>query len=90
MILFFRLVNLPLLLEDPVIKKIADKHHKTTAQVILRFFLQKNVIMIPKSTTPQRIKQNIDVFDFALNADDMVAIESLDKGEAGRINPFSE
>ncbi|HIT27318.1 MAG TPA: aldo/keto reductase [Candidatus Ornithoclostridium excrementipullorum] len=67
------------LFEDPTLSKIADKYGKTTAQVILRWHLQRGVIVIPKSVHKDRMKQNLDVFDFELSADDMAAIASLDR-----------
>lgn len=70
-------------LEDEVIKSIAQKHKKTPAQVILRYFLQNNVVTIPKSTSSNRQKENIDIYDFALDETDVNQLKALDKGEAG-------
>ncbi|CAL8103243.1 unnamed protein product [Orchesella dallaii] len=77
----------PNLLQDPVILDIATKHRKTGGQVLLRFLVQQNVVVIPKSTNPQRIQQNISIFDFELSTVDMRRIEALDKGDAGRSFP---
>lgn len=74
------------LLSDSIIKAIATKHKKSAAQVILRWHLQSNFIVIPKSVTPSRIKENFEVFDFALDNDDMSNIAALD-GSEGRIGP---
>jgi len=71
-------------LEDQTVKDIAKKHGKTPAQVLLRFLLQHGIAVIPKSTNVDRLKQNIDVFDFELGTVEMRRLESLDKGEKGR------
>ncbi len=74
------------LLEEPVLRRLAEKHGKTAAQVILRWHVQLGLLVIPKSVNPQRIAQNLDVFDFELDADDMAAIHGLDAAD-GRIGP---
>ena len=55
---------------------------KSAAQTALRFLLQSNVVVIPKSTHKERMEQNFDVFDFALSAEDMTTIQGLDEGES--------
>jgi diketogulonate reductase-like aldo/keto reductase len=67
-------------LNHPVVQGIADDHNKTGAQVILRWHLQNNSIVIPKSVTPSRIKENFDVFNFELSDDEMELIHNLDRG----------
>ncbi|WP_394219736.1 aldo/keto reductase [Halobacillus trueperi] len=68
-------------LKNDTIQSIAEKHGKTPAQVIIRWHLQNDTVVIPKSVTPSRIEENFDVFDFDLTADDMAAINKLDHGE---------
>lgn len=68
-------------LTDPAIEAIAAKHGKTSAQVVIRWHVQLGNVVIPKSVTPARIVSNIDVFDFALDVEDMAAIAALDRGE---------
>lgn len=68
-------------LEEPIIKELAKKHGKTPAQIILRWHLQEGSIVIPKSVHPERIRKNIDVFDFTLSDEDMELIASLDRNQ---------
>jgi diketogulonate reductase-like aldo/keto reductase len=74
-------------LEDPVIGEIAKAHDKTPAQVMLRWHLQQNRSVIPKSTKPYRIAENIDVFDFELSTEELAAIDALDTGLRGGPEP---
>jgi diketogulonate reductase-like aldo/keto reductase len=74
-------------LEDPVIADIARAHGKTPAQAMLRWGLQHGRSVIPKSTKPARIAENIDVFDFELSAGEMAAIDGLDTGRRGGPEP---
>lgn len=67
---------------NPVLNEIGKKHNKSAAQIGLRYLIQNNVVVIPKSTHKERMIQNIDVFDFALSAEDMAAIKALDQGES--------
>jgi diketogulonate reductase-like aldo/keto reductase len=68
-------------LEHPVITNLAQKYGKTTAQVILRWHAQSGFIVIPKSVKPERIRENIALFDFALSEEDMRAIEGMDRDQ---------
>lgn len=67
---------------NPVLKAIGEKYGKSVAQTALRFLIQRDVVVIPKSTHKERMEQNLDVFDFSLSAEDMEAIGKLDKGES--------
>ncbi|MEU7785197.1 aldo/keto reductase [Amycolatopsis sp. NPDC049159] len=67
-------------LDDPVLTELAGKHERTAAQVVLRWHLQLGNIVFPKSASPERIRQNIDVFGFELDDEDMKAIGELDAG----------
>lgn len=71
--------DLPNILTNPVVGKIAKKHSKTPAQVALRFLNQLGIAAIPKSTNIERLKQNIDVFDFTLDAEDLKELKGLNK-----------
>ena len=68
--------------ELPELKKIAEKHNRTTAQIILRWHLQRGIVVIPKSTHAERMKENFDVFDFELTKEEMSTIALLDKNES--------
>ncbi|WP_116788547.1 aldo/keto reductase [Flavobacterium psychrotrophum] len=68
------------LFNDEPLKVLAGKYNKSVAQVVLRWLIQRKVVVIPKSTNVKRIEENFNVFDFELSADDMATIKSLDKG----------
>jgi diketogulonate reductase-like aldo/keto reductase len=74
-------------LDNPVILELAAKHGKTPAQVIIRWHLDHGFSAIPKSVTPSRIAENFDVFDFALNAEEVAAIDALDTGVRAGSDP---
>ena len=69
------------LLEDPLLKRIADAKNKSVAAVILRWLLQRGITPIPLSRNENRLRENLDVFDFALTEDEMRAIAKLDRGQ---------
>jgi 2,5-diketo-D-gluconate reductase A len=75
------------LLEVPTVVAVAQKHGRTPAQVVLRWHLEIGNVVIPKSVTPSRIKENFDLFDFALDADDLAAFEKMDSGTRFGANP---
>jgi diketogulonate reductase-like aldo/keto reductase len=74
-------------LNDPVIGEIAAAHRKSPAQVMLRWGIQQGRSVIPKSTNPARIAENLDVFDFDLTEDQLAAIDALDTGRRGGPEP---
>lgn len=67
---------------NPVLTAIGGKYGKTAAQTALRFLLQSGVVIIPKSVHKERMRQNFDLFDFTLTAEDMAKIKGLDSGES--------
>jgi len=82
------IMEFPQILQDPVVVKIATKHNKTPAQVLLRFLTQQGVVVIPKSVSAERIRKNKEIFDFELDSNDMNELDGLDKGPAGRSFDF--
>ncbi|KAF7711829.1 hypothetical protein HF521_000840 [Silurus meridionalis] len=70
----------PVLLEEPVISALAKKYNKSPAQIIIRWQTQRGVVTIPKSVTESRIKENLQIFDFTLEPDEMNSITALNKG----------
>jgi 2,5-diketo-D-gluconate reductase A len=77
-------------LDDPTLLEIAGRYGKSVAQVVLRWQIQHGNIVFPKSVRPERIRENIAIFDFELEPDDMKTIDELDRGEAGRNGPNPE
>jgi 2,5-diketo-D-gluconate reductase A len=74
-------------LRDPVVQGIADSHARTAAQVVIRWHLQIGNVTIPKSITPSRIKENLDVFDFDLTSDEIASIEALNQDQRTGLDP---
>ncbi len=75
-------VYITLMFTNPVLTEIGKKYGKTAAQTALRFLLQSDVVIIPKSTHKERMEQNFDLFNFSLTAEDMAKIKALDGGES--------
>jgi 2,5-diketo-D-gluconate reductase A len=74
-------------LNDPAIGAIASRTGRTPAQVVLRWHVQRGNVIFPKSTTPARIKENFQIFDFELEPNDIAAISALNRDEEGRTRP---
>jgi len=74
-------------LGDPLVGQIAQKVGKTPAQVVLRWHIERGDVVFPKSASPERIRENIDIFDFELSDDQIEEITALDRGTAGRRGP---
>ncbi|KAG6118348.1 hypothetical protein E4U13_000258 [Claviceps humidiphila] len=74
-------------LSDSALTAVADKYKKSAAQILVRYALQKGWVPLPKSGNEERIKQNADVFDFALSEEDMKTMDGLDRGKAGALFP---
>lgn len=68
------------LLAEPVLARLADKHGRTPGQIVLRWHVQNGLVAIPKSRNPERMAENLSVFDFELDADDLSALDTLDEG----------
>lgn len=75
------------ILDHSILKEIAEKHGKTTAQVVLRWHLQNEIIAIPKSVSANRIKENADIFNFVLTDSEMAEINSINKNERQGADP---
>jgi len=77
------------ILDDPTIAGIAAKHGRSPAQTILRWHVERGLVVIPKASSPERLRENLALFDFALDADDMQRIATLSRAD-GRIGPEPE
>ena len=73
--------------QESAVMTLAEKYHKTASQILLRFLIQKNVIVIPRSSKPKHIKENFEVFDFALTDHEMEQLSALDQKKALIGNP---
>jgi len=74
-------------LADPAISRVAAKVGRTPSQVVLRWHMQRGDVVFPKTTSPARMLENLDLFDFQLGPDDIAGIAALDQGDAGRTGP---
>lgn len=81
--------QLPSMSTEPTINRIAKKHKKGPAQIMLKYLLQRDIVVIPKSISPNRIKENFDLFDFTLEQTDLDDLKKLDLGEDGRVFDFA-
>ena len=79
----------PEILENPVIRPIAERHNKSIAQVILRWLIQQDIAIIPKTWNFDHLKENINIFDFSLSDEEMAVIDSLDLGKCLNYNPYA-
>ena len=75
------------LLSNPVLAEISAKYGKSPAQVVIRWHIQRGIVVLPKSTHAERIKQNFEVFDFNLSVDDMTAISAINTGKRNGADP---
>lgn len=81
--------EIPDILNNDFVLKLAKDYKKSPAQILLRYTVQNGIAVIPKSTNPKRIKENIELFDWELESEDMVQLKNLDLGESARICDFS-
>jgi 2,5-diketo-D-gluconate reductase A len=77
-------------LDDPVVREVAAAVGRTPAQVVLRWHVQRGDVVFPKSVTPSRMRENFEIFDFALDDAQMKSITGLDRGEQGRLGPHPD
>jgi 2,5-diketo-D-gluconate reductase A len=77
-------------LSDPVIRGIAARLGRSSSQVILRWHIQRGDVVFPKTTSPTRMRENLDIFDFDLGSEDLDAIAALQQGDAGRTGPHPD
>ncbi|XP_074105317.1 aldo-keto reductase family 1 member A1 [Cotesia typhae] len=80
--------KIPSIMDNSELIKIGKKYNKSSAQIALKFTIQKGIAAIPKSTNPKRIQENIDLFDFELDSNEMKILNSLDQGPSARICDF--
>ena len=77
-------------LADPIVTGIAERLKRTPSQVVLRWHVQRGDVVFPKTMSMARMRENLDLFGFELDANDLEAITGLDRGEAGRIGPHPD
>ncbi len=77
-------------LTDPLVREIAARLGRTASQVVLRWQVQRGDVVFPKTMSPARMRENLDIFGFALPTDDLRTLDSLAQGEAGRIGPHPD
>jgi 2,5-diketo-D-gluconate reductase A len=77
-------------LADPAILAISARLGRTPSQVVLRWHVQRGDVVFPKTVSPKRMRENLDLFTFDLEADDMAALAALERGEAGRTGPHPD
>ncbi len=75
------------ILKNADVLNVADKYHKSAAQVVLRWIIQKGIVPLPKSITPSRIRENLDVFAFALQAEDVAVLDRVTDGGSSGLDP---
>ena len=77
-------------LADPAISRVAARVGRTPSQVVLRWHMQRGDVVFPKTVSPARMRENLDLFDFQLGPDDIAGISALDRGDAGRTGPHPD
>ena len=77
-------------LDDPVVQAVAARTGRSPSQVLLRWHVERGDVVFPKTVTPERMRQNLDIFSFELTARDHDALSALDRGEAGRVGPHPD
>ena len=77
------------IINNPILIDLAKKHNKSVVQIVLRWLIQQNIIIIPKTWDKIHLKENISIFDFELSKEEMNTIDSMDKGKFLNYNPLS-
>ena len=77
------------IIENEIILNLADKYNRSPVQIILRWLTQQNIVVIPKTWNTNHLKENISIYDFELSSEDMLLIDSLDKGKFLNYNPYA-
>lgn len=78
----------PNILGHPIVLELVNKYNKSPAQILLKHLVQQNIVVIPKSANAKRIAENLNVFDFELTEEDIGKLDTIDRGEQGRIFNF--
>ena len=74
------------ILKEPTVVRLAETYGKSPAQVVLRWHMELGLVTVPKASSPDRLRQNLEIFDFTLSTEDVAALSALDRGEAAAVD----